>query len=217
MDEESEAAVATARADADAVLFCPFCEESFEGETRCPEHDLALVTLLRLQRQRGPAIPADDEDVALHDGRFGRGLLLVAAATVLVAFFLPVLRVVYPDGESSASGFAAASSVAANLWVVPAVAVAFLSILLRRRTPAKLRGSRLAVAALAGLGLTSLGFTLARVYAGVSRNEALFGVQAEVHVLWGAWLLCGALLLALVAGLRLGVPPRTRPPSYDVG
>ena len=24
-------------------LFCPFCEECFEGEARCPEHDIPLV------------------------------------------------------------------------------------------------------------------------------------------------------------------------------
>ena len=32
-----------------SVLFCPFCEESFEGLTQCPEHELELVAFDKLK------------------------------------------------------------------------------------------------------------------------------------------------------------------------
>ena len=45
-----------------AVLFCPFCRESFEGETHCPEHELALVPFDRLEGATNSSTqPRDDE------------------------------------------------------------------------------------------------------------------------------------------------------------
>ena len=43
-----------------SVLFCPFCEESFEGLTHCPEHELELVghgRVLVVVEDTGPGIP----------------------------------------------------------------------------------------------------------------------------------------------------------------
>ncbi len=216
MDPADEARAATARPDDDLVLFCPFCHESFEGESRCPEHDLALVEFQQLHKGRPGDVVGDDEPVSFHEPRFGRWPLALTSMLTMVAFFFPMLTIRYPDGDSFATGFQAASSVAANLWVVPAVAFTFLSILMRRRTPRAMRGSRLAVAALALLGLTSLGYTIYRVHAGATRGEQLYGLEVEVQVRWGAWLMAAGLVAAVVAGLRLGTPPPVQPPRYRV-
>src|SRR5690348_17144314 len=73
------------------VLFCPFCRESFEGATRCPEHDLALVGFEKLgpdpfDPENMPEV-IDETPLSTFDPVFGRGY--VAAGAILNALAFP--------------------------------------------------------------------------------------------------------------------------------
>lgn len=199
-----------------APLFCPFCGECFEGERQCPEHDIPLVPFQELDRLRGRPNPAEDEEVAFYDLRFGRGVVFGAAALMLLAFFLPVLASHYGNEVRVATGFDAASTVAMNLWVLPLVAITMVSIVTRRRTPASMRGVRLAIPALALLGGFSLGYTIWRVSEGAEKISRMYGQEVEVELRFGIWVAAVGVVLALLGGLRLGAMPKPKPPKYKI-
>ena len=74
------------------VLFCPFCGEAFEGETRCPEHELLLLPWTELPRKPRAA----DAHAALpwYSPRAGRGGVFAGACIALLSFAaLPLARV----------------------------------------------------------------------------------------------------------------------------
>lgn len=203
--------MAPPKASTTGVRFCPFCGESFEDEVRCPEHDIPLVGFDELQRMRGGGAPDDHQPIATHDPRFGRGWLVLGALVALVGFFLPFVEVAYPEGSARATGLATASTVALNLWLVPAVALALVGIVLRRRTPSSMRSARLAVAGLCVLGGASLAFTLHRVQTGVAHVERAYGRDVEIALLAGFWVCAGALVIGLVGAVRFGHVPPERP------
>ena len=197
-------------------LFCPFCEECFEAETHCPEHELPLVTFEELAAARGRDIPEDDEPIPAHVMRHGRLPLLVGASVALAGFFLPFVETVFPDGTSSrASGMEIASSVALNLWIVPAVAATTLSILGRRRTPLQMRGSRLALLLLAVAGASSLGYTVTRLTRGAERLSHARGQEVVSNLLPGLYVMGAALLLIALGAPFFGRVPE-RKPRYRV-
>jgi len=202
---------------AETPLFCPFCGECFEGEERCPEHDIPLVPFEKLDRLRGRPLPEDDEPVDFWDLRFGRGVVLLGALLTLVGFFLPFVSSAFDERSVTASAFQTASGGAAmNLWVVPLVTLTLVSVIMRRRTPNQMRGMRLLVPALGGLAATSLGYTLYRILAGASEVMRLYGAQVEVAPAWGAVVLCVGILLVILGGVRLGAAPPEKAPRYDV-
>lgn len=203
-------------ADPAPPLFCPFCEECFEGESRCPEHDIPLVPFEDLAAARGRDVPADDEKVGALEPRFGRLPLAISALTVLAGFFLPFVRTDFPDGTVSAgTGLETASSVALNLWIVPAVAATLLSILGRRRTPLQMRGARLAVLLLAVVAVSSVIYTVSRVYRGAARVHEAYGQTVEVTLQPGLYLMGAGLLLLLAAAPFFG-RAKERGPRYRV-
>ena len=199
-----------------APLFCPFCGECFEDERTCPEHDIPLVSFDELDRLRGRPNPADEEEVAFYDLRFGRGLVFGGSALMVIAFFLPVLAAHYGRDVYVASGFDAASTTAMNLWVLPLVAVTMVSIVGRRRTPVGMRGVRVVIPVLAVLGATSLAYTIFRVSEGAARIREAYGQDVELELRFGIWIAVGGALLALVGGVRLGAMPKAKPPRYKV-
>ena len=131
-----------AQRDEGSILFCPFCRECFEGEARCPDHDLALVPFARLPEARREL--ADDEPLLPLDPRFGRGFVFLGAALMLAGFLGPLARTYYGDQEAWDTGYRLAATRAMNLWMVPMVAAALVAILHRRATLAQLRSVRLA-------------------------------------------------------------------------
>lgn len=177
--------------------FCPFCRECFEDVDHCPAHELELVSFERLppERQRGPD---DDEPLGLHDLRFGRGWLLLSAVLLLVGMAPPLVS----TAEVTASAYELAADRALNLWMVLAVGGALLSVWMRRRTLARLRGSRIAVAVLAGIAAASVIYTLVRIH----QTAARLGVVPRIE--WGVYVLAVGVAVALVAALRLGGPAR---------
>ncbi|MEM9862721.1 MAG: hypothetical protein AAF938_13955, partial [Myxococcota bacterium] len=88
-----------------APLFCPFCGESFEGRSTCPEHDIPLVDFEELQRTRAVAPPNEHEALPAHSLALGRGFVAVGALLFLTGFFLPFARAAGVE----TTGFALAS------------------------------------------------------------------------------------------------------------
>jgi hypothetical protein len=188
-----------------AVLFCPFCAEPFEGVARCPAHDLALVPFRELPRTR----TADDARVALTSPMFGRGSLFGGALLTLIAFFCPLVRL---SGQVEIENTLRelATGRAPRLWLVPAAALAVISILVRRRTPAGMRGARLALCLLSLLPSGLVLFTLSGAGAAAQRMAEQLGARIAVHWGAGAWLTLGAAIPLLWGSLRFGVPPKPR-------
>lgn len=187
------------------VLFCPFCAEAFEGLDRCPTHELALVPFRQLPRARVP----DDARVALGSPTLGRGALFAGALGTLIAFFCPLVRL-SGQVEVQNSLRELASGRAPRLWLVPAAAVAVLSILARRRTPAGMRGARLALFLISLLPSGLVLFTLAGAGAAAQRMAEQLGARIFVHFGAGAWLTWLAAIPLLWGSARFGVPPKPR-------
>jgi len=186
------------------ILFCPFCRECYEGERVCPVHELELVEFQDLPRQAHETnLPAWDEPVLPWDVRFGRGLLGLGAVLLLVAFFMPMVVGTFDDEAFRWTGLDLATDRAKNLWTVPFVAVLYFWILLRRRTPVEMLGTRLVAVLLAIMPAFSTAYTWLNVRRGV---EAAHGaIAADLGA--GVWVVAAGTVLLLVGGVRFGVMP----------
>jgi hypothetical protein len=183
------------------VLFCPFCRESFEGQSQCPEHELTLVPLTRLGAAvpeselpdahdddlDPPKLPRDLRPLALLDPREGRGWVALGALCQLAALPLPLLRV---DATEPVATYELARAIP-SLWTLTLVAFTVFYTLARRRTPRALRGLRVVVPALGGVALTCVLWAFGRL-----GFQAIPGAGSYVIV-------AGALLLGRF-GSRLG-------------
>lgn len=196
-------------------LFCPFCGECFEDLESCPEHEIPLVTFAELGKVRAEDALADDAVVAPWDLRYGRGLVFGGAAILMGGFFAPFAQANYEGYETIATGLEVASGTAMNLWVVPAIGFTLASIVLRRRTPASMRGARLALPALAIVAAISVSYTLVRMFTGAEMLTNRLGRALEITPLLGPYFLLAGALIAVAGGLRLGIS-RGRPARYRV-
>lgn len=187
------------------VLFCPFCRESFEGIERCPSHDLALIDFQQLARVD---LASDDARLPVQSLRGGRGWLLAGAVLTLCAFFLPLAHL--SGAVEVESTLRALTGRAPRLWLLPAAALATLSVLARRRTPSAMRGARVAVGLLALIPSAVVVVTLENTRAASAQLARTLGAQIHVHVGAGAWLVWSALVPLLWGSLRFGVMPRPR-------
>ncbi|MEO0324654.1 MAG: hypothetical protein AAF447_16955 [Myxococcota bacterium] len=200
--------------DASPLLFCPFCEESFENEARCPEHDLALVPLARLAALRAKEVPDLDAPLPVHDLRFGRAWVLLVASLWLMGFAAPFVEVVANGDTRRSTGFELATATAMNLWLLPMLAVGLVSVAWRRQSPRALRSARLVAPVFGLLAVGSLAMTLWRIDAGLEALRSL-GLEASLTPGLGVALGLAGALLAFVTGTRLGRPPRRRPRRVD--
>jgi hypothetical protein len=190
-----------------AILFCPFCRESFEGETRCPEHELALVPFDRLPGATSrDAVPRDDEPLGTFDLRFGRGLVFAGAVLAMVGFLCPLGTIGAAGQVLHVTGPSIAVTHAPTLWIVPGIAFAALFLLAQRRTLVRMRAIRLVVPLLAW-GVPMAAWSAARRLDRWAAQMQVGEEQAVAHLGWGLVVLGVATLLMMVGGLRLGVPP----------
>lgn len=194
-----------------SVLFCPFCEESFEGLTHCPEHELELVGFDKLksrldedvQRERAAQEKPID---ALHPG-YMRGPVALGAVTTFVGFFLPFIEFQLGDQLATASAYTFALDRALNLWTPLGVAVAQLAVLASRRTPSAMQSARLTIPLLSCVGGASIAYTAQRVFTQVNA-QGLAGEAASAQLLVGAFMMIAGLAFSGVTGLRFGIPGR---------
>jgi hypothetical protein len=199
-----------------SVLFCPFCEESFEGITHCPEHELELVAFDRLKSRL-------DEDVlrerASHEERvdalnpgYMRGPIALGALTTCVGFFLPFIEFQFDGQVATASAYSFALERALNLWTALGVGLAQLAVLSSRRTPTAMRSARLTVPLLSCVGIASIVYTAQRVFTHVDLLLAA-GSPGRARLLAGAFMMLAGLAFSGLAGLRFGVPGRGAEPT----
>jgi hypothetical protein len=187
------------------VLFCPFCRESFEGQTHCPEHELLLVSFQRLSSEPTSAEDLLDEPEPLSpwDLRYGRGSVLLGA--LLNALALGVEFVRFPDG-SAPSTLAMASSLPA-LWSLALVTFTVVFALRRGTSLRALRALRVVVPALGLVSPLVVGWELFRL-----RQGAVLWAQhvrsRDVELGYAPYLVACASLLIIYGGARLGVVRR---------
>lgn len=192
----------------DEVLFCPFCRESFEGERVCPDHELVLVPFDELPSARRPDAPEEHEDLSPYDPRYGRGLLFGGVVITLAGFLLPFATTAMNGESLTLTGFELAAR-RPILWAVPFVSLALVVVLAVRRSPAGMRGARLAVPMLALLAGMAVGFGVFVVRRFAEERQTHWGMEVDVTFGSGIWVMAAGLLLCVVAGFRLGItPPR---------
>jgi hypothetical protein len=193
------------RGGEDRLLFCPFCRECYEGRTQCPEHELTLVEFQALPRQEHEQQVRWDDPLTPWDLRFGRLEMVLGIIASLVGFFaLPFVVGSFDDQPIAWTALEVAARPAKNLWTVPAVAVFFLAMLVRRRTPLQMRSARLAGVLAALMPLVSLGYSLWNVERGVEARHGAVALE------WGsgAWVMGIAALAFLMGSVRFGRLPQ---------
>jgi hypothetical protein len=201
---------------AEAVLFCPFCRESFEGQTQCPSHGLLLVPFRELPPEHDEA--KDTRRLPrLHLG-YGRGWVLAFALLTLAAFFLPVASL-SGQMEVTNSMLELARGRATRLWLVPLAACAQLVVLHRRRSLAGMRGARAVALVFAVLPSIAVATTLFGVYEAAGSLSERMGSRVQAHVGVGAVVTWLAAALGVYGSARLGVRPlqRVREAQPDSG
>ena len=187
------------------VLFCPFCREAFEGETQCPEHDLALVPFEQLPgTARSDDLPRDDQPLTMFDLRFGRGLVGAGALLAFVGFLCPIGEITAAGERLLVTGPSIAVTHAPTLWVVPGIGLAAFALLAMRRTLTQMRAIRLVVPLLAW-GVPMSVWSALRKLDRWAEAMAVGDERAVAHYSWGLVVLGAATLLLMLGGLRLGV------------
>jgi hypothetical protein len=190
------------------MLFCPFCREAFDDVTRCPDHDVALVTLRELG-QLAAAVAADDSPLPLMSGRCGRWQIALGAIATLIAFGCPFGEL---QGEISVQNslLAMARARALRLWMVPAAAFALLLMLYRRRTPQQLRGARLAALFVSCLPTLVVGYTWYGAHRAALALADKTGSSVAFHLGFGSMLVFASAFMLVWGSVRLGLQRRPR-------
>ena len=186
------------------ILFCPFCRECFEGELRCPHHDLVLVPFQDLPRRGDPEPYADDEPVPTWEWRLGRGWLWLSAGLMAVSFFLPLYRLTVGDAsvEESAATIVFGDR-AALLWSIPTVALALGYAPFWRRSPRSMLRLRTAITLLALFPIPAVAYcTVLARRAVTSMTE-----PATFDLAYGAALVLIASIVGAVGGFCFGRQP----------
>jgi polyferredoxin len=190
------------------MLFCPFCKEAFDELTRCPHHDVELVSLRVLGQLSAAKVP-DDERLPLWSTRFGRGWLLFGAVGMLLSFFCPFGQLL-GDVTISNTLFTLARGRAFRLWVVPVAALTLLLTLYRRRTPAAMRGARLGALFVSCLPSVVVSITWYGAHSAANAMATSSGGDVTFQLGLGSWLVFSSAAFASVGSARLGVQPATR-------
>lgn len=187
----------------ETVLFCPFCGDGFEGQTHCPEHELALVpwqALPRAKRSDPPLV-----ELPWYSPRLGRGLLAASAALTSVAFvLLPLGRVTGGTATMGGAMLLLALHGAHKLWLLPAAAAVLFALLSRRRTPVAMRAARAAALFTVMIPPVGLWWAWAGVRDAVTALAARTGEPLQLSLGSGAYAIAVALVPGVIGALRLG-------------
>jgi hypothetical protein len=185
------------------MLFCPFCREAFEDVTRCPDHDVALVSLRELGQLAAATTP-DDGMLPLASPRCGRWQVGLGALATLIGFLGPFGAL---TGEVSVQNslLALARGRALRLWIVPAAAIALMLMLYRRRTPRELRGARVGALFVSCLPSVVAGYTWYGTVQAAAALAVKTGGTVEFRAGWGTWVVLASGVVMSWGSLRLGV------------
>lgn len=174
----------------DALRFCPFCREPFEGLEECPDHGVRLISWAELDRRERERLPDLDARLSPLDLRFGRGLVLAGAVLVLLGLGLPWVAF-GPEPEDSIRGFALWQLHDDYLFVVPAAAALGVATAFLRRTRRQLMAARYAIVGAQLVAAIAVGYAL---------REALAASGVRI----GAVIAAVGLLISGVGALRFG-------------
>ena len=185
----------------ETVLFCPFCGDAFEGQTLCPEHELALVPWQQLPRAK----QADPPEVALpwFSPRLGRAWLAAASALGVLAFVaLPLGRVT--GANMGGTLLQLALHGAHKLWLVPAASMTLLALLHRRRSPREMRAARVAALFTVAVAPAATLWAWSTTRTAVELLAARTGQPLAPELAIGGYTVLLALIPGLVGALTLG-------------
>jgi len=186
------------------LLFCPFCRECYEGELRCPVHELALVDFSELPKQAHERqLPGWEETLDPWDVRFGRGWLALGAFFVLFGFFMPFASAVVDDESVAWSGLDLATGPARSMWTIPFVVALYVWLLLRRRSVVQMLGARLVAFLIAFAPGVSIVYSMVHMWRGI---EALHG-GGILEWGFGIPVMAVGSVLLMVGAVRFGVMP----------
>ncbi len=197
--------MADSNSDDARILFCPFCRECYEGELKCPVHELPLVEFVDLPKMAHERkLPGFEEDLEPWDARFGRGWIALGVVFGLVGFFMPFASAVVDDQEAVWSGFDLAAGPARTMWTIPFVLALYAWLLVRRRNIRAMRGARLVAIVLSFAPALSAGYAMVHMWRGI--DELNGGGLLE----WGLGIPVMAVgsVLLLLGAMRFGVLPR---------
>lgn len=200
------------------LVACPFCREMFQaGEhAACPECGVALVETHKLPKthaeleEEAARIPPDERTLPLGHVGHGRGALLALAGLGLAAFFLPWVRETAPEREVL-TGYDMARRLG-WMWAPGVSWFVLIPLVLSRRSVARMRGARVAVAFLAAMALATVVVRVAQTPSSTALRTVRFT--------WGEGLWAtGAIALAVLAvaaifgGRATPAAPTVAPPS----
>lgn len=187
------------------LVACPFCRQLFEpGEaSACPDCGLKLKDLGKLPPSYDaqieyPEIPTPPHMETLPWTFWGRNRLLLTVLPVLglIAFFAPWIHQSAPELRDL-SGFGLAR-IKGYFWAPATAWFVLLPLVISRRSIYKMRGSRVAVAFLAGTALM--------VVANLLLHQPQSTRYEQVHFEWGwgLWATLGVALATVIAALGFG-------------
>jgi hypothetical protein len=185
------------------LVACPFCREMFEHgeETKCPVCGMSLVAFEKLPPSHDaasedgvPTVP-EHEELPFRYWKRGRGALVVLALVGLVLFMLPWIHVTVPD-DRVLTGWSLARRLGWS-WGAGVAWFVLVPIALTRRTIVKMRGARVAAAALAAFP----GMTCAILWARPP-HAAYFDIRFDFQ--WPFWATLALSLVAVFFAVRFG-------------
>jgi hypothetical protein len=189
------------------LVACPFCRKMFEPHEAqaCPECGLRLESISKLPPSYDAIIEFPEEPIPPHMetlpwGYVGRAraLLLCLSLAGLACFFAPWVRETAPEIQQL-SGFELARRLT-WLWA-PAIAFFVMApLVVTRRSIYKMRGARVAVGFLSGIGVTTVGVRLFFS----PHSSVLRPVRYEWG--WGLYATGVVALVALAASYFFGGP-----------
>jgi hypothetical protein len=198
----------------ETVLFCPFCGDGFEGQTLCPDHELALVPWQQLPNAKRADPP--EVDLAGHSLRLGRGWLALSSLLLFVAFAaLPLGRV---SGAASMGGsmLTLALHGAHKLWLVPAASATLIALLYRRRSPRSMRAARLAALFTVLVAPLSVLWAWSGTLAAIALLAERTGQALQPAFASGGYLVLLATIPGVIGALRLGGLPGDQPTGASI-
>jgi len=186
------------------ILFCPFCRECYEGESRCPVHELPLVEFVDLPKMAHERrLPGYEEDVDPWDTRFGRGWLALGVVFVAVGFLMPFASATVDDQEVTWSALDLATGPSRAMWTIPFVGVLYVWLLIRRRNVLAMLGARLVALSLSVAPVLAAGYSMVHMWRGIENLHG--GGLLE----WGMGIpvMAAGSILLMFGAMRFGVMP----------
>lgn len=187
-----------------SLVACPFCKEVYaatDGKD-CPICGIRLGPL-SVATEAADQASAVLAPISTFDLRYGRGLMLMASVTGVVAFLMPWVRETFPY-QIDISGFdIAQKSLAGWMWGPLVAWMVLQSMVVSRRSRLDMMRARLACVLLALVPVAAVYM----VWAHPPEDKA---VGMRISWGWGMWAELAAAVFAIGVSLRLGKASKSK-------